>query len=111
VQELRHGQYEQATRELAPAALLVALYAGGQGARYLAEGEGRFSVPELRLEALQQAAWQLGERLGVEGLGELARYLRASREAGVFVGAGGEPAAVALYEARGNVARAQAWLS
>jgi hypothetical protein len=29
----------------------------------------------------------------------------------VFVGAGGEPAAVALYEARGNVARAQAWLS
>ena len=33
---LTQGQYEQATRELAPAALLVALYAGGKGARYLA---------------------------------------------------------------------------
>jgi hypothetical protein len=56
-------------------------------------------------------AWQVGERLGFEGVGELARYIRASREAAVMVGAGGEPAAVALYEARGNVARAQAWLS
>jgi hypothetical protein len=65
----------------------------------------------VRLEALQRVAWQLGERLGLEGLAEVAPYLRASREAAVFVAAGGEPAAVALYEARGNVARAQAWLS
>jgi hypothetical protein len=94
--------------------LLVALYSGGKGARYLAEGAGarvRLPVPELRLEALKQAAWQLGERLGFEGVRELARSIRASREAAVFVGAGGEPAAVALSEARGNVARAQAWLS
>ncbi len=97
---------------MAPAALVVGLYVGGKGARYVAEGKGaRLSLPELRLEALRSVAWQVAERLGVEGLGELARYLRASREAAVFVGAGGEPAAVALYEARGNVARAQAWLS
>ena len=116
VQTLAQGHYEQATRELAPAAVLVALYAGGKSARYLAEGRGpgaraRLALPELRLEALKQVAWQLRERLGLEGLAELARYLRGSREAAVFVGAGGEPAAVALYEARGNVARAQAWLS
>jgi hypothetical protein len=114
VETLAQGKYEQATRELAPAAVLVALYSGGKGARYLAEAQGaraRLPVPELRLEALKQAAWQLGERLGLEGLGELARYIRVRREAAVFVGAGGEPAAVALYEARGNIARAQAWLS
>jgi hypothetical protein len=114
VETLAKGHYEQATRELAPAAVLVALYAGGKGARYLAEARGagaRARLPELQLEVLQQAAWQLGERLGLEGLGELARYIRARREAAVFVGAGGELAAVALYEARGNVARAQAWLS
>ncbi len=35
------GQYEQATRELAPAALLVSLYAGGKGVRYLSETRGR----------------------------------------------------------------------
>ena len=112
--ELIQGQYEQATRELAPAALLVALYAGGKGARYVAEARGggaRLSLPELRLEVLRRVAWRVSERLGVEGLGELARYIRASREAAVFVGAGGEPAAVALYEAKGNVAKAQAWLS
>ncbi len=116
VQTLARGQYEQATRELAPAAVLVALYAGGKSARYLAEGRGpgaraRLALPQLRLEALKQVAWQVRERLGLEGLAELARYLRGSREAAVFVGAGGEPAAVALYEARGNLARALAWLS
>ncbi|MFL5345346.1 MAG: hypothetical protein ACJ8AT_11160 [Hyalangium sp.] len=112
LEELWQGRYEEATRELAPAALVVALYAGGKGARYVAEGKGaRLSLPELRLEALRSVAWQVAERLGVDGLGDLARYIRASREAAVFVGAGGEPAAVALYEARGNVARAQAWLA
>jgi hypothetical protein len=112
--ELWQGHYEQATRELTPAALVVGLYAGGKGARYLAAREGagaRLGLPELRLEVLRSVAWKVAERLGVDGLGDLARYIRASREAAVFVGAGGEPAAVALYEARGNVARAQAWLS
>ncbi len=114
VRTLSHGQYEQATRELVPAALLVVLYAGGKGARYLAETQragARARLPELRLEALKQVAWQVGERLGLDGVKELAHYIRSSREAAVFVGAGGEPAAVALYEARGNLARAQAWLS
>ncbi len=61
--ELWQGQYEQATRELAPAALLVALYAGGKGARWVAEGQGaRLSLPELRLEALRtwRGAWPSG---------------------------------------------------
>ena len=112
-EELRQGRYEQATRELAPAGLLVALYAGGKAARYVARGEVgvRLSLPEVRLEGLREVAWRLAERLGLEGLGEVARYVRASREAAVFVGGGGEPAAVALHEARGSVARAQAWLS
>ncbi|WP_224365102.1 hypothetical protein [Hyalangium versicolor] len=111
--ELVQGKYEQATRELAPAALLVGLYVQGKAARFLAgDGAGaRLSLPELRLEALRKVAWQLTERLGVEGVGELARYMRARREAAVLVGAGGERAAVALWEARGNVARAQAWLA
>jgi len=111
---LEEGHYEQATRELAPAALLVALYATGKGARSLASAEGaamRSWLPEVRLESLRRVAWQLTERLGLEGLAEVARYVRASREAAVFVTAGGEPAAVALYEARGNLARAQATLA
>ncbi len=112
--ELVQRQYEQATRELAPAALLVALYAQGKAARSLGRAGGvgaRLSLPELRLEVLRNIAWQMTERLGVEGVGELARYMRASREAAVLVGAGGERAAVALWEAQGNVARAQAWLA
>ncbi|KFE66203.1 hypothetical protein [Hyalangium minutum] len=114
LEALEEGHYEQATRELAPAALLVALYATGKGTRYLAPAEGsavHLRLPELRLEALRHVAWQLMERLGLDGVAEVARYVRASREAAVFVTAGGEPAAVALYEARGNVARAQATLS
>jgi hypothetical protein len=66
-QVLRQGQYEQATRELAPAALLAVLYAGGKGSRYLAESPVRQSagrLPVLRLEALKLDAWQLAERLG-----------------------------------------------
>ncbi|MGZ3460397.1 MAG: hypothetical protein ACXU86_18065, partial [Archangium sp.] len=118
---LSEGQYEQATRELTPAALLVALYAGGKGMQYLSEARGatgampgglrRLQVPEQRLRALKEMARQLEARLGVEGLRELARDMRASREAGRFVAVGGADAAVALHEARGDVARAQAWLS
>jgi hypothetical protein len=121
VYELSQGHYEQATRELSAAAVLVGLYAGGKGVRYLAEarrplgagwrGEGRLQVPELGYQGLAEVVERLWERLGGEGLRELARYIQARREAALFVYEGGESAAVALYEARGEVARAQAWLS
>ncbi|ATB36950.1 hypothetical protein CYFUS_002365 [Cystobacter fuscus] len=99
---LSQGQYEQATRELAPALLVGALYAGGKGLR---------AVSEPRLPALQDVVRQWNARLGVDGLRELARDIQASREAGRFVAVGGVDAALALREARGNVARAQAVLS
>jgi hypothetical protein len=117
---LTQGQYEQATRELAPAALLVGLYAGGKGVRSLSEAKGatgvgergvRLQVPQLRLQALKEVVERLRERLGEEGLGQLARLIQGRREVAVMVAAGGEPAAVALYEARGNLAQAQAVLS
>jgi hypothetical protein len=41
----------------------------------------------------------------------VARYLRADAEAALLVVEGGEAGAAALYEARGNVPKAQAWLS
>ncbi|HYO52382.1 hypothetical protein [Archangium sp.] len=118
---LSQGQYEQATRELAPASLLVALYAGGKGVRALSEARGapgaatggprRLQSPELRLRALKEMARQLEARLGVDGLRELARDIQASREAGRFVAVGGVDAALALHQARGDVARAQAMMS
>jgi hypothetical protein len=118
---LTQGEYEQATRELAPAALLVALYAGGKGVRYLSEargapGEGTpllsgRQAMELRLRGLTEVARQLEARLGVDGLRELAQEIQASREAGRFVAVGGMDAALALHEARGDVARAQAMMS
>ncbi|WNG21953.1 hypothetical protein F0U63_11640 [Cystobacter fuscus] len=99
---LSQGQYEQATRELAPALLVGALYAGGKGLR---------AVSEPRLSALQEVVRQWNARLGVDGLRELARDIQASREAGRFVAVGGMDAALALREARGDVARAQAVMS
>ncbi len=121
VYSLSHGHYEQASRELSAAALLVGLYAGGKGVRYLSEArgtsgtgwlrQGRLQVPQLGFQGLSQVVERLWERLGGEGLRELARYIQARREAALFVHEGGEPAALALYEARGDVARAQAWLS
>ncbi|QRN95346.1 hypothetical protein JRI60_40760 [Archangium violaceum] len=121
VYSLSQGRYEQATRELSAAAVLVGLYAGGKGVRYLAETrgtpsvgwrrEGRLPVPELGFQGLSEVVERLWERLGGEGIRELARYIQANREAALLVYEGGEPAALALYEARGNVARAQAWLS
>ena len=116
---LSQGQYEQATRELAPAALLGTLYAGGKGLRALlsqargAPGTGARGpgLMELRLPALQELGRQLEARLGVDGLRELARDIRASREAGRFVAVGGVDAALALRAARGDVARAQAMMS
>jgi len=121
VYSLSLGQYEQATRELSAAAVLVALYAGGKGVRYLSEPRGttgsrwvrvgQLQVPELGFEGLAGVAERLLRRLGGEGMHELARYIQASREAALLVYEGGEAGAVALYEARGHVPRAQVWLS
>jgi len=118
---LTRGQYEQATRELTPAALMVALYAGGKGIRSLSEARGAAGTStgaaralqglELRLEELKATAERLREQLGSEGLQELARYLRSDPDAALLVAEGGEAGAAALYEARGNVPKAQAWLS
>jgi len=108
------GRYEEATRELAPAALLVGVYAGGKGAGYVAAGRGggrgRVGL-EARVEGLKGVVEGLEARLGGEGVRALARHLRASREGALLVCEGGEAAAVALYEARGEVGRAQAWLA
>jgi hypothetical protein len=114
---LAQGHYEQAARELAPAALLVAVYTGGKALRAAGPGlraageSATRGLPHLRAQALQSMAYRLREHLGASGLEELARHIRASREAGVLVAAEGELGAVALYEARGNVPKAQAWLS
>ncbi len=119
---LVQGEYEQATRELTPAALMVALYAGGKGARYLSEARGApagtteggartLHALELRLEELKEVAQRLREQLGGEGIQEVARYLRADPEAAFLVIEGGEAGAAALYEARGSVPKARAWLS
>ncbi|MFY0525319.1 hypothetical protein ACN28I_19970 [Archangium gephyra] len=106
---LTQGQYEQAARELTPAVLMVALYAGGKGVRALSQGRVQTLAP--RLEELRATAQRLREQLGGEGLQEVARYLRADPEAALLVIDGGEAGALALHEARGNVPRAQAWLS
>ncbi|WP_095986293.1 hypothetical protein [Cystobacter fuscus] len=113
VASLSRGQYEQATRELAPALLLGALYAGGRGPRVLSEARGASGagLAEPRLTALKERVRQLEARLGVEGLRALARDIQASREAGHFVAVGGVDAALALREARGDVARAQAMMA
>jgi hypothetical protein len=66
---------------------------------------------EPRLEELKATAERLRGQLGAEGLEKLARYLRADPEAALLVAEGGEAGAAALYEARGNVPKAQAWLS
>jgi hypothetical protein len=118
---LSQGQYEQATRELAPVLLLGALYAGGKGLRALSEARGAtgagahrlngLQAMELRLELLEKMARQLEAQLGANRLRELARNIRAHREAGRFVAVGGVDAVLALHEAQGNVARAQALMS
>ncbi|WP_395853891.1 hypothetical protein [Cystobacter fuscus] len=107
---LSRGEYEQATRELAPAALVVGLYAGGRGVRALGEARG-WGRLEVRLSLLRELGRQWEARLGVEGARELLRDIRARREAAHFVAMGGADAALALREARGDVARAQVWLS
>lgn len=114
---LSQGQYEQATRELAPAGLLVALYAGGKGARQLSEagspgaGVRRLQGRALSLKGLETVVDRLSERLGAGAISEVARYIQASREAGLLVAEWGEAGAAALHEARGNVPKAQAHLA
>ncbi|WP_375761627.1 hypothetical protein [Corallococcus exercitus] len=103
---LAKGRYEQATRELAPAALMVALYAGGKGARALRERQPAFDV-----EALKAALERLEDQIGVNATRELLRQLRASREGALLAAEWGEAGALALYEARGNTAKAQALLA
>jgi hypothetical protein len=115
---LSEGRYEQASRELAPALLLGALYAGGKGLRALSEARsagtysaGGLQTMESRLRVLRELARQVEAKLGVEGLRALARDIRTRRDVGEFVAVGGVDAALALHEARGDVARAQAHMS
>ncbi|HEX5749562.1 MAG TPA: hypothetical protein VFZ09_25255, partial [Archangium sp.] len=117
---LTQGEYEQAVRELTPLALLATVYVGGKGVRtvYEARGGGAglqrgLETVRARVSALAERTRQLQAQLGtgVEGLRELARYIQARREAGRFVAVGGMDAALALYEARGNVARARPLMS
>ncbi|WP_257448561.1 hypothetical protein [Archangium lipolyticum] len=117
---LWQGELEKGTREVAPA-LVVALVAGGKGPRYLSKGKGAAGVrlhlltgleaAEARLRALTETARQLRGVMSLEGLRDLVRYLQASREAGRFVSVGGGDAALALYEARGDVAKARPLMS
>jgi len=121
VYSLYQGQYEQATRELAPAALLAGLYVGGKGMRSLSEGRGApgVGVPRLRgllggeprLQALKAGVRELEVLLGGDGLRQFASYIRASREAGRLVAVEGVEGALALNEARGDVAKARPLLS
>ncbi|MDY7228507.1 HNH endonuclease [Hyalangium rubrum] len=93
VYSLTQGQYEQASRELSAAVVLVALYAGGKAVRFVSEGQGsprwvrvqRLTVPELGFKGLAEVADRLWERLGGEGMRQLARYMQAQREAALFV--------------------------
>jgi hypothetical protein len=117
---LTRGEYEQAVRELTPLALLATLYVGGKGVRTLHEARGGgtglqrgFETVRVRVSLLAERTRELQARLGsgVEGLRELSRYIQARREAGRFVAVGGMDAALALYEARGNVAKARPLMS
>ncbi|RYZ16566.1 MAG: hypothetical protein EOO70_04170, partial [Myxococcaceae bacterium] len=114
---LAKGEYEQATRQLAPAALMVGLYAGGKGARALREAgvsrleRARLQAVVSRAEALKAVLERLEARIGESGVGELARYLQQSGESARLVAEWGEAGALALHEARGNVAQAQATLA
>ncbi|MFE8598732.1 hypothetical protein [Archangium violaceum] len=117
---LWNGEIEEGTREVAPA-LVLALAGGYKGVRYLTTGEGAagmrlclrtgLEAAEARLRALTETARQLQGVMNPQGLRDLVGYIRTSREAGRFVAVGGADAALALYEARGNVARARPLMS
>ncbi|ATB43397.1 hypothetical protein CYFUS_008877 [Cystobacter fuscus] len=114
------GELEEGTREVAPA-LVLGLIAGGKGLRNLSKGEGAagmrlrivsgVEVAQARLRALTETARQFKGAMSLEGLRELVREVRASREAGRFVAVGGADAALALHEAGGDVARARPLMS
>ncbi|NPC73898.1 hypothetical protein HPP05_29485 [Corallococcus exiguus] len=111
---LAQGKYEQASRELAPAALAVALYAGGKGARALEEARGglrRLQMPALDLEGMRALLGRIEEQLGVNAARDLLQYLQASREGARVAAEWGEAGLLALYEARGNPAKAHAVLA
>ncbi|NVJ27769.1 hypothetical protein HUW62_41820 [Myxococcus sp. AM011] len=110
---LAQGKYEQATRELAPAALVVAVYAGGKGARALVESRGglrRLQMPTLDVAGMKALLARLEEQFGIAAARDLLRYLQASREGALVAAEWGEAGLLALYEARGNPAKAQAVL-
>ncbi|WP_306464176.1 HNH endonuclease [Corallococcus exiguus] len=104
---LASGRYEQATRELAPAALMVALYAGGKGARALRES----AAPVLSMERLKTVVARLEEQLGLNAARGVLRYLQARRENAYLAAEWGEAGVLALHETRGNAAKAQAMLA
>ncbi|WNZ64010.1 hypothetical protein QEG98_10125 [Myxococcus sp. MxC21-1] len=112
---LAQGKYEQATRELAPAALMVALYAGGKGARALVESNagGRASLRRLaasEVEALKAVVKELEERFGPDVIREVFPILRGERKVAFVALTEGPAGFVAIVEARGNPAKAQALL-
>ncbi|WP_306799732.1 HNH endonuclease [Corallococcus sp. AS-1-6] len=104
---LAAGRYEQATRELAPAALMVAMYAGGKGARALRESPN----PVLSMERLKVVVARLEEQLGINAARDVLRYLQARRENAYLAAEWGEAGVLALHETRGNAAKAQAMLA
>lgn len=111
---LAQGKYEQASRELAPAALAVALYAGGKGARALVEARGglrRIQMPALDLVGMKALLGRIEEQLGVNAARDLLSYLQANREGARVAAEWGEAGLLALYEARGNPAKAHAVLA
>lgn len=110
------GRYEQATRELAPAALAVALYAGGRGTRALVKSSGarRSGLPRLAVldaETLKAIVKDLEEKLGGDAAREVFALIRGERSVGYFVAAEGLEGAIAIHEAQGNVPKAQAMLA
>ncbi|MFY1824420.1 hypothetical protein ACN47A_00760 [Myxococcus fulvus] len=112
---LAQGKYEQATRELAPAALMVALYAGGKGARALVESNagGRASLRRLaasEVEALKAVLKELEEEFGPDAIRDAFAILRGDRKIAFAALTEGRAGVVAIVEARGNPAKAQALL-
>ncbi|NVJ25842.1 hypothetical protein HUW62_31930 [Myxococcus sp. AM011] len=110
---LAQGKYEQATRELAPAALAVAVYAGSKGARALVESRGglrRLQMPALDVAGMKALMARLEEQLGITAARDLLRCFQATREGALVVAEWGEAGLLVLYEARGNPAKAQAVL-
>ncbi|MBU8900866.1 hypothetical protein KRR26_35230, partial [Corallococcus sp. M34] len=103
---LARGKYEQATRELTPAALMVALYASGKGARALAEAtpSERASLRRLALpdvEELKAAVKELEERIGPDAFRDLFPILRGSREFAFDAATAGPAGLAVLVEFRG----------